>query len=231
MDQHRKRQNSNQVLFHFDSLVDLHLAVVYALQKDYPSGGLNPCINYSFLHQSKQDLKQERVFGFGKNVVQECFKGSLRDSYQTVYQSYIEEQFDTTIGLAPLTLMLRLIAGFSRAGKGLVTSTVVCSNDKQASVAKKLIKTLPAKIIVGEDKVEINDYARVILGDVRDIDLFKRPQCVHITVLNYGSNLQVVGDQPVILPEYVLKYGDVNEFQIIDSYTDVVVPDHMKKEN
>lgn len=231
MDQRRRRQNSNRVLFHFDSIVDLHLAVVYALQKDSPSGGLNPHINYSFLHQSRQSLKQERVFGIGKNVVQECFKGSLRDSYQTVYETYVNDRFDSTIGKAPITLMLRLIAGYSRAGGGLVSSTIVCSNDKQAEVAKKIIKTLPATILVGEDRVEVNDYARLIIGDVRDLDLFKRPQCVHITVLNYGSNLQVVGDQPVILPEYVLKYGDVNEFQVIDSYTDVTVPDNLKKES
>ena len=230
MDQRRKRRNSSRVLFHFDSLVDLHLAVVYALQKDYPSGGLNPRINYSFLHQSKQALKQERVFGIGKNVVQECFNGSLRDSYQTIYESYINNQFRSVIGKAPITMMLRLIAGYSRAGGGIVSTTVVCSNDEQAEVAKGIIKTLPTRIVVGEDKVELNDYARVILGDVRDLDLFKRPQCVHIAVLNYGSNLQVVGNQPVILPEYVLKYGDVNEFQVIDSYTDVVVPENLKKE-
>ena len=64
------RRNSTKVLFHFDSLVDLHLAVVYALQKDYPSGWSNPHINYSFLHQSKKDLKQFRVYGIGKNIVQ-----------------------------------------------------------------------------------------------------------------------------------------------------------------
>lgn len=231
MDQRRRRQNSNRVLFHFDSIVDLHLAVVYALQKDYPSGGLNPHVNYSFLHQSNQVLKQERVFGIGKNVVQECFNGSLKESYQTIYDTYVNDQFDSIIGKAPITLMLRLIAGYSRAGNGLVTSTIICSTDKQAEVASKIIKTLPATILVGEDKIDVNDYARLIIGDVRDLDLFKRPQCVHITVLNYGSNLQVVGDQPVILPEYVLKYGDTNEFQIIDSYTDVVRPENQKKEN
>lgn len=231
MGQPRKRQNSNLILFHFDSLVDLHLAVVYALQKDYPSGGRNPYINYSFLHKSRQDLKQERVFGIGKNIVQECFLGKLRDSYQTIYESYINEQFETTIKHAPLTLMLKLIAAYCRVGRGqLVVPVIVCSNEAQAKVARSILKTIPAKVVIGEKNIDINSYARIVLGDIRDLDLFKRPQCVHIAVLNYGSNLQIVGNEPVILPEYVFKYGDINEFQVIDSYTDVVVPENLKKE-
>ena len=73
-----KRKNSNKVLFHFDSLVDLHLAVVYALQKDYPSGGSMQSINYSFLHQSRMELKKHRIFDIGKEVIQECFLGNMQ---------------------------------------------------------------------------------------------------------------------------------------------------------
>lgn len=230
--QFKKHVNSNKILFHFDSLVDLHLAVVYALQKDYPSGGLNPRINYSFLHQSRQDLKQFRVYGIGKNIVQECLNDPLRQSYQTIYESYINDQFDRVIQHAPLTVMLKIIAAYTRVGRGgLVSPWIYCKDNRELKIAKGIIKTLPVRFITGDPKnINLDDYARFVIGDVRDLDAFNHPHCLHIAVLNYGSNLQIVGKQPVIVPDYVIKYGDVNIFQIIDSYTDVVVPENLKKE-
>ena len=215
------RANSTKVLFHFDSLVDLHLAVVYALQKDFPSGGSNQCINYSFLHQSKKDLIHHRVFDIGKNVVEECFLGTLRDKYQTIYQSYIEDEFDRVIQDAPITLMLRLLAAYGRIGKkdNAVQSFIFCRNQAEENVARGLLKTIPTQYIVGNaDKLDLRPFARIIVGDVRDLDEFKVPQFLHITVLNYGCNLQVVKGSAFVLPEYMAKYGENNQFEIIDSY-------------
>ena len=163
-----KRKNSNKVLFHFDSLVDLHLAVVYALQKDYPSGGSMQSINYSFLHQSRMELKKHRIFDIGKEIIQECFLGNMRDKWQSTYKIYMEEEFDRVISDAPITPMLRLIAAFSRVGRGShVSSSIFCENYNQARITRAMLKTIPADIIVGQpEKIDLNQYARVILGDI-----------------------------------------------------------------
>lgn len=215
------RTNSTKVLFHFDSLVDLHLAVVYALQKDYPSGGSNQRINYSFLHQSKKDLIHHRVFDIGKDVVQECFLGDLKEKYQMIYQSYIDNEFDRIIQEAPITLMLRLLAAYGRVGKkdNTVQTFIFCHNQAEENVARGILKTIPATFYVGNpDKIDLRPFARIVLGDVRDLDEFKVPQFLHITVLNYGCNLQVVKGSAFVLPEYMAKYGENNQFEIIDSY-------------
>ena len=215
-----KRKNSNKVLFHFDSLVDLHLAVVYALQKDYPSGGSMQSINYSFLHQSKMELKRHRIFDIGKEVIQECFLDYMRDNWQSTYQIYMTEEFDRVISDAPITPMLRLIAAFSRVGKGShVSSSIFCENYNQARIARAMLKTIPADIKIGQpEKIDLNQYARVILGDIRDIDVFTSPKYTHIAVLNYGCNLQLVNGVPQLLQDYVKKWDPTNQFEIIDSY-------------
>ena len=133
------RRNSTKVLFHFDSLVDLHLEVVYALQKDYPSGGSNPHINYSFLHQSKKDLKQFRVYGIGKNIVLECFKSEpMRERYQSVIKTYLEDEFDQVIQDAPITMMLRLVAAFCRVKDKAVIPYIFCEDERQVRIARSL---------------------------------------------------------------------------------------------
>lgn len=227
-----RRQNSNKILFHFDSLVDFHLAVVYSLQKDYPSGGSNPSIDYYFLHQTRQELTQFRVFGIGKNIVQECFNPPVKNSYDAIYQSYISDRFDTTIQKAPITNILRMMATIGKVGKGAyVKSYLYCENDVQARIARSIIKSIPVEVLVDDPKnIDLNEYARFIIGDIRDMDAFNPPQCLHIAVLNYGSNLQIVGKEPVLVPEYVIKYGDVNIFQVIDAYNNVMVPENLKKE-
>ena len=215
-----KRKNSNKVLFHFDSLVDLHLAVVYALQKDYPSGGSIPVINYSFLHQSKAELKKHRIFDIGKEIVQECFLGYMRDNWQSTYHIYMEDEFDRIIQDAPITPMLRLIAAYSRVGRGnLVSTSIYCENVAQMRIAKGLLKTIKADVIIGHpEKIDLSEYARVVLGDIGDIDLFNPPKYTHIAVLNYGCNLQLVNGVPQLLQDYVKKWDPTNQFEIIDSY-------------
>lgn len=223
-------RNSNKVLFTFDSLVDLHLAVVKALQKDFPSGG--PSINYSFLFQTDKDLKQKRVFDIGKNVVQECFTGTARKSYETIYKSYIVDRFDETIQHAPITLMPKLIGGYSTFGN-YIRCYVLCETESQENIAKNILKKFPdvTYLRMKPEDVDINDFARVIVGDVKDIDLFKSPECVYIGILNYGSNLQVVKGKVLIRPEYIVKYGDINTLQIVDSYSDVEVPNKQEGES
>lgn len=226
------RRNSTKVLFHFDSLVDLHLAVVYALQKDYPSGGSNPHINYSFLHQSKKDLKQFRVYGIGKNIVQECFKSkTMRDSYQTVIDAYLDDEFDRVIQDAPITMMLRLIAAFSRVKDKAVIPYIFCEDERQVRIARSLIKTLNVKIIKEDPKkIDLNSFARFIIGDIHDMDEFNLPQYLHIAVLNYGCNLQVVDKLPIVNREFANRYGLTNSIEVIDSYRDVTPPNYLKED-
>ena len=67
---------------------------------------------------------------------------------------------------------------------------------------------------------------RLIVGDIRDLDRYKPFDCTHIAVLNYGSNLQLIDHDVILLREYVIQWGDTNQFEIIDSYNDVTCPDY-----
>ena len=52
------------------------------------------------------------------------------------------------------------------------------------------IKTLNVRIIKEDPKkIDLNSFARFIIGDIHDMDEFNLPQYLHIAVLNYGCNL------------------------------------------
>lgn len=229
-----KRQNSTDCLFEFDSLVDMHLGVTMALQKDFPSGGHLPSINYSFLHQSIEELKQFRVFGYGKNIVQECLAGKARDSYRVIYESYCNKRI--SYELAPHTLLIKLVKMYAKTG--FIRSTILCHTPFEYETIRSIFSDTDGCTIIqnaNEKSICVNDYARIHLGDIHDLDLFNPFDCVHIAILNYGSNLQIMHhmNDIVLLKDYVIRYGDTNIFEIIDSYSDITCPEYgkIRKEN
>lgn len=224
-----KRKNSHQCLFEFNSLVDMHLGVVMALQKDFPSGGLLPTINYSFLHQSLDELKQFRMFAYGKNVVQECFAGSAKQSYETIYKTYCDKKI--SYDLAPHTLLVKLVKMYNKTG--FIKSTILCHSPFEYDMATSIFGSLQNCVIVpnaNEKSIDVNEFARIHIGDIRDLDLFNPFDCTHIAVLNYGSNLQVMHhiNDVTLLSDYVIRYGDTNVFEIIDSYSGIACPEYGK---
>ena len=224
---YQTRQNSNKCLFEFDSLVDVQLGIVLALQKEYPSGGFLKTINYSFLHQPLEQLKQFRVFGYGRNIIQECFNGKVRDSYQTIIDQYRMRK--ETYDLAPRTLIPRMIKMFSKSG--FIKSVVLCHTQFEYQKAQEILNGLDNISIIKnakESDINVNEYARIHLGDIRDLDKFNPFDCTHISILNYGSNLQLIRHDVILLREYIIKYGDTNIFEIIDSYSYIECPDYGK---
>ena len=218
------RKNSQKLFFEFDSLVDLDLGTVLALQEDYPPGELFT-INYSFLHQSLDGLKQARVFLYGRDVVQECFKDkNIRASYQTIKDTYRNQK--RVYNLAPRTALVNYVKVCCNTG--FLHCTILCHNQFEFETAMDLLGHTPnCSIAVGKEKnYDINDYARVHVGDIHELDLFNPFDCTHLAVLNYGSNLQVMDHDVILLREYIIKYGDTNVFEIIDSYINVKCPDY-----
>ena len=221
-----RRQNSNKLLFEFDSLVDIDLGIVLALQEDYPPGELST-INYSFLHQSLPELKQARVFLYGRDVVQECFlTDNTRKSYQAMKDYYKTQK--KVYEKAPITSLVRLIKVYGQTN--FIQSLVLCHSQFELETANKLLGNTPGCTIkIGkESEIDVNTYARIHLGDIHQLDKFNEFDCTHIAILNYGSNLQLIDHDVILLRDYVIRFGDTNIFEIIDSYTDVECPDYGK---
>ena len=62
------------------------------------------------------------------------------------------------------------------------------------------------------------------------MDEFNLPQYLHIAVLNYGCNLQVVDKLPIVNREFANRYGLTNSIEVIDSYRDVTPPNYLKED-
>jgi len=209
------------ILVEFDGIVDLQLAVVKALREDYPLGGFNPSINYAFLHKPLMELVRDRVTLYNKNIVEECFMDSGKQYWKTIYDTYVSDEYDRIVQGAPVTMIHRLITTYSRAAGGMIKVHIRCDNEAQVKTIQSLFKSSNPNIFIGKrSELDLSQYSRLILADVRYLDDIPNMQSTakYLAILNYGCNLEVIDNDVVILKDYIIKYGQKSEFQIIDSF-------------
>lgn len=221
-----KRKNSNDIIFTFDSLIDIEIGVVYAIIDDYLYDGdrTNQYINYPFLDLVAFDEefpKMIRMRDIGENIVQQCFLGKARDEFLDIYLQYISNDYERIIKLAPKTDMVRLINQYARTG--FIKSTVVCRNDLEVKYAKEFTN---GKCIIKQVKqyteVDLTGFARVVIANISDILQFRGLKLMHIAVLNYACNftieLQNNKEVRMLLPQAVMPLWDINEFEVMNPY-------------
>lgn len=214
------REFSNSILFEFDTLIDLHIGVVKALQNEFlHSGGFNPNINYSFLSIETEDsLKSHRLLDLDYDIIQESFLGEARESYKEIYLDFIDKEYDKIIELSPKTEISRLIHAYDRAG--FIQSFILCKNQTEVNWTREIVGNKARTLLIdSEKKIKLSSYARLCLSNIFDITRFKNVESIHIMILNYAENFTLTKKNDRILrPEMIVLLGDVNEFEIIDPY-------------
>lgn len=213
----KPREYNNNILFEFDTLLDLQIGVVKALQEDFlPGGSSNPYLNYFFLKSaSDEDLKERHVLDIENGLIEMCLSKDQRDSANQIYLDYIKEHYKRIIELSPRTDIVRLLKVYSI--NGYIKTAVVCRTKEEIEFVKSL--DVNTTIVDGNNPIYLkNNYARIVISHITDILRYKDLECMHIAVLNYAENFTVVDNDRVIIPHFIVLLGDNNDFEIIEPY-------------
>lgn len=210
------RLNNNSVLFTFSAIADIPLGIIMALRRDNLSGG-SPFLDYSFLSLAPKDIQRARLEIGKGDIIERCFKEEYKDKASLITKAYYHD----ALSLSPVTSALPLIRAYNQYGKD-IKITLCSDKDEEVETLRKMFRDAQVKIqkFSFEDKhFDINQFGRVVLGEIKDLDkLANPPKLRHITVLNYGSNLELVDEKVALLSDYVIRYGDINEFELIDAF-------------
>lgn len=220
------RQNNNSVLFTFDSIVDLPLGVTLALKRALDALGPDAfsLFDVSFLQKSSMEHMKARQETLGVPFFELCFSESGKKSADAIYKSYtMDTGYDKkSREISPVTNALRLVHAFCNHSDNSIKVFLLGRCQLDIEILKGIFQKRCKNIIylMSHDlsDIDINNYGRIVIGDVHQLDSFNPPKLRHITILNYGSNLQLVNGKPNLLPEYVIKYGDVNELEMLNAY-------------
>lgn len=213
------RRHSNDVLFCFNTLIDSQIGIVKALQEDFLLEGFsNPNIDFLFLSYTDDIYMEHRMHSMDAPLVSKCFKGNAKDSYMDICKEYMDTQYNRILSLSPKTNMCRLIEMYIKSG--VVKPVVLCNSMEESVFTSELIAGKVDTVVMDTDKVNLHQYARITISDIRDILKFRDVNLMNIAVLNYADNFTIIdGDRRILIPEIVLLLDSANSFDIIDPYT------------
>ena len=217
------RENSNTILFTFDSLIDVSSGVVRFLQNtiDEYSPEL---INYDrIVNFDEYLIKYDRMDSKGDDFLKDCFLGEAAESYKEIVEDILDKHAEEVYSLAYSTDMKRMIKQFAKTG--FIRSIALVDNDLQAREVNKRFKELTSVIVEPKhDKVKLDNIARIVLGDIEDIYTFRHVTNLHIAVIGYPENFvplkndQTEEDEYSLRPEILFLYGNTNKFELMLPY-------------
>ena len=214
------RQHRTDVLFEFDTLFDLQIGTVKALQKDFLSGGFNPHINFSFLeNETEETLKVHRVYDLEESIISQSLLGEAKQSASSIFSDYLREDYNRIIELSPITHMVRLIKMYAKTS--IIHPYIICKNEVEERWVREITSNLGNIIRVDTEKeIDLSNYAKLFLSNIHDILGFKHVECITISVLNYGQNFTLIeeAEDRVLLPHIVIMLSDINQFEVIEPY-------------
>lgn len=216
-----KDKTLNSILFLSGTFYDLQCGMVLSL---LAQGGTNTVLDKEVIKKGIYFLLEQRVHHIGEDFLHYCLDAKYKNSTDTYRRILLgdEESFGETLKFSPLTQVARMVATMQS-----YKNTFSCTIEyKYESEKKEIIDTLRKmennnlsgiSFIPFTDSIDPSKYARIVMPDIHDMDRLDDPTFKSIAVLNYGSNLQLIEDEIVIIPEYALKYSYTNRIEIIDS--------------
>lgn len=217
-----KDKTLNSILFLSGTFYDLQCGMVLSL---LAQGGTNTVLDKEVIKKGIYFLLEQRVHHVGEDFLHYCLNEQNKDNTDMYKRILLgdEKSFEETLKFSPLTQVARMVSTM-QSYRNTFTCTIEYKYESEKTEIQKALKRISEKsnisgisFIPFADSIDPSAYARIVMPDVHDMDRLDDPTFKSIAVLNYGSNLQLIEDEIVIIPEYALKYSYTNRIEIIDS--------------
>lgn len=211
----------NSVLFEFYSIVDKELsALLYIFDnEDY----FKPLDLFDFdkievlKKLSIGDLKEERMYG-----CIDIFKSIIRQKEKNhrILLKYFYDKYESEIlqkKYMVFTDNIKLISAYSKVADGIIRSTILCENETQKKIVNNFITQVKTIVVSDRSSVDVNDYARIVVGDFFDALKYNIENPNSIMVMNFRDNF-ADDDISNLIPELVISLGDISDISICTAY-------------
>ena len=188
----------NRVLFDFESIVDLKLS---AIRKH-----ITETTGYPIQDFELNRYKFERMYS--DLEILNSIDTSTQDFYHPEYPVF--------------TSMRVLLNQYLSTGNGIIYPKVLCKDSIQQRIIKDSFPEV--KVLVGSrNQVKTINFARIIVGEAKQILEFKNPITLDFMMLNYRDNF-TKEDMSIIDTDVLIKIGDINKFTIAKAYPEIEDP-------
>lgn len=202
---------SSELLFHFDSIIDLDLAVLKFIKKNFSNAKY---LDLDILKNNDENFFKALLLTRETSnplslVLNSQYQNSADSILNEIYEMHYEDIIAMGTPLAPNNILC------NGANNDFIHCFVVCKNKAE----KLYIKNLSSKIKIIEPKdVAIKNYTAIYVKDLQDLIQYGEGLVVKsIYILNYPFNLEPNYDG-ILKLDVMAKLPIANKFILIDPY-------------
>lgn len=202
---------NSELLFHFDSIIDLDLAIIKFMKKNFHNAKY---LDLDILKNNDENFFKALLLSRENSnplllILNKQYRDSADSILNELYDAYYEDIVSLGTPLAPNSILC------NGANNDFIHCFVICKNKTE----KLYIKNLSSKIKILEPKdVFIKNYTALYIKDLKDLinygeDLIGKS----IYILNFPFNLELKYDG-ILKLEVMAKLPITNKFILIDPY-------------
>lgn len=211
---------SSSILYFFDSLIDLDLAMVKYIKQNYANTRFidrevisnNDAVFFKALLLERENKNPLSV------LLREEFLSSADSLYNEIISS--EEEYAKVLELAT-PLALYTLLGMSIKSK-LVTCTVMCKNEQEKLYIKSLMPEVYT-ILSNSEEFSINNYNCIYVKDFSELVKYIPFVAKDVYVLGYRFNLEHNEDLILKANTYA-KFSKSIKFHLVTPYSKFIKP-------
>ena len=209
---------NNSILIEFEALVDLEMSFIQWIRKHPDAFNLRYFNKDKLLNFPIQQLKFKRSHGvenlFKSLLVDEETKNRSKNLFSMIMEQYEGQILEET---PCATDVQRLVRAYKKAGGGIISITVRCSNDHEVKYIKSHFNFNVPIVTIPKRDIEMGKYTRLITANALSPLEYMIHEPKSIIVVNYRENF-IEKDINILRPELVIKMGDIHDIQVINAY-------------
>lgn len=200
---------SNDILTDFDIILDTDIGVFNVLKfkynnPNYFNSSLISNIDHEALIYSLLSMKYD-------NVLDLFIKDEYKNQSSSLYNQIITDNLDDIYNNSLLTDGFDLFKVYLQTG--VINITVLCKNEKEEQIIKKLDKNFRILRYSEDKKISCDGFDTIFLKKYKDVDRFEKIDSKNIFIYNYANNLD---ETNVPLLEVSVKVALSNKVYTID---------------
>lgn len=138
-----------------------------------------------------------------------------------LYSQFMEREYDKILQLSCNTALANVSKLLKKNVDQIIKISIMCENQKEIDELKKRKIPCFKSFISKPENINLSDYDALFVKNVTDLDLYKNVESKTIYIPCYEFNVLFLDEspEPIVVPDYMLKYGYINEFNVFTLYT------------
>lgn len=199
----------NNILVDFNLLIDIDFGLIKLIKEEYSD---NDFIDNIILRMRDKVIIGQLIDRQDKNPLSIVLKKEYRDSMDSLYKEFIENEYNSILKYSVCTSLLDLMITYTETST--CTITVICKN----KLEEQIINKYKLKTILCNDfsEIDIKEFDSIYIKDYSKITEFKGLKAKNIFIAKYKFNLEE--DIYTPLNDISILVADINIVSVIDVY-------------